>query len=97
MALHKDNYFSLTKSERRATLLLLVIVLLLIGARVVQQHRHNQVQEQPTEEYSNFQSELKEFNLSLQEKENPKNKKEKKSQEKKEHSPKELTLVPRDE
>ncbi len=94
MAIRKDNYFSLTKSERRATLVLLVIVLLLVGARVVQQYCHTRVQcEEPTEAFQEFQSELNEFNRSLQEKpQSPQKVKEKKA-----IRPKPLTPVPREE
>ncbi len=97
MTIRKDNYFSLTKSERRATLVLLIIVLLLVGARVAQQHYHTRVkQEEPTEAFHEFQEELDKFNHSLKEKPQA-DKREKRKKEKKAILPKPLTPVPREE
>jgi len=65
MALKNDSFFSLSKSERRATLLLIIILLILTGARIAQYYYHSREKVEVTTEYESFQSELEEFNRSL--------------------------------
>ena len=65
MALKNDSFFSLSKSERRATLLLIIILLILTGARIAQYYYHSREKVEVTMEYESFQSELEEFNRSL--------------------------------
>ncbi len=99
MPIQKDNFFSLSKSERRATLLLLILVLLLVGARGVQHYLYSQKQGHPTEQFEMFQSTLIEFNNSLQEEKNPHPEEgsAKTDKAKKKIPPKSLNRVPREE
>lgn len=96
MALKNDSFFSLSKSERRATLVLVVVLILLLGARVVQHFYHSKQPTETTTEYDSFKTELEEFDRSLR----PAEKKGGESQSrlvKKQQQPKELKEVPREE
>lgn len=96
MALKNDSFFSLSKSERRATLVLVAVLILLLGARVVQHIYHTKQSVETTTEYDSFKTELEEFGRSLR----PVEKKGGESQSrpvKKQQQPKELKEVPREE
>ena len=94
MALKNDSFFSLSKSERRATLLLIIILLILTGARIAQYYYHSREKVEVTMEYESFQSELEEFNRSLNH-QNAKNAERQSS--KSSRPPKSLKPVPREE
>ena len=96
MALKNDSFFSLSKSERRATLLLIIILLILTGARIAQYYYHSREKVEVTMEYESFQSELEEFNRSLNH-QNEKAKNAERQSSKSSRPPKSLKPVPREE
>ena len=96
MALKNDSFFSLSKSERRATLLLIIILLILTGARIAQYYYHSRETVEVTTEYESFQSELEEFNRSLNH-QNEKAKNAERQSSKRSRPPKSLKPVPREE
>jgi len=96
MALKNDSFFSLSKSERRATLLLIIILLILTGARIAQYCYHSREKVEVTMEYESFQSELEEFNRSLNH-QNEKAKNAERQSSKSSRPPKNLKPVPREE
>ena len=93
MALKNDSFFSLSKSERRATLLLIIILLILTGARIAQYYYHSREKVEVTMEY---ESELEEFNRSLNH-QNEKAKNAERQSSKSSRPPKSLKPVPREE